>query len=108
TLAALAVLAFAAPRPVDAAVSRLFRQGVNGYTGTRDVSISQELNRYWDPNENYNRTGELAWSGSPVDVAGLIRFDLSSIPAGATVTAVSLTFRVQQNSAAFPLYELKK
>ncbi|HZN94189.1 MAG TPA: DNRLRE domain-containing protein, partial [Myxococcales bacterium] len=46
--------------------------------------------------------------GDPVDIAALLRFDLSSIPAGATVTAVDLIFRVTNTSVAYPIYELRK
>ena len=105
-----AALALAAPFMAGAAVVRILRQGagVPAYTGTTDCSISQELGRYWDQNENYDRTGELAVSGSPVDIGALIRFDISAVPAGATVTGVSLTFNVLATASGFSVYELKK
>jgi len=109
-LALAAALALAAPFGADAAVSRTFRQnaGVPAYTGTMDCSISQELSRYWDQNENYDRTNELAISGNPVDIGALLRFDISAIPPNATVTAATLTFHVLANGSGFSVYELKK
>jgi len=103
-------LAAALPFTAGAAVSRTFRQnaGVPAYNGTTDCSISQELGRYWDQNENYDRTYELAISGNPVDIGALLRFDISAIPSTATVTAVTLTFHVLANGSGFSVYELKK
>jgi len=67
-----------------------FQQGVNGYTGCKDVCIVS-----WFPDTNYD--------GGPNDhmqvrtndqLAGLIRFDVSSIPAHATVTRAMLSVYV--------------
>ncbi|HVE85868.1 MAG TPA: DNRLRE domain-containing protein, partial [Myxococcales bacterium] len=112
-LAVLFALVLSAPGPARAAVSRSFRQGVSSYTGARDVSIDVQLYGFWDPNTNYNITcagcnTDLGVDGAPVDIAALIRWDVSAIPAGATVTAAELTFHVTDNSGAFSIYELRK
>ena len=63
------------------------QHGVNGYTGTEDVGIIA-----WFPNTNYdggvNDQMEIRSTGQ---LAGLLRFDLTSIPSSATVTAAVLS-----------------
>jgi hypothetical protein len=62
-----------------------FRVGVNGYTGSVDTYMDQ-----WQPTSNF--AGLTSVSVRTYDVmAGLLRFDLSAIPAGANVVSASLT-----------------
>src|SRR5574341_555776 len=113
TLAALAALLLALPCASRASTTAVLREGAPGYPGTRDVSIDYQLYDYWDPDGNYDLscsgcTTELAVDGAPVDIAALLRFDLSGIPAGATVTAVDLIVRVTNTtSSSYPIYELR-
>jgi glucose/arabinose dehydrogenase len=80
-------------------VTVTLQQGVNGYTGTTDVSISNQYAQY---NEGNGITGFTdsqlgAWqlSGSSgYSVESLIRFSNLGIPAGATITGATLTLRV--------------
>ena len=75
------------------------QQGVSGYTGTTDVSISTQYAQY---NEGNGITGftdaqmglyQLSGSGA-YSVENLIRFSNLGIPAGATVTGATITLRV--------------
>jgi hypothetical protein len=80
-----------------------FQDGVNGYAGTRDTTIRSDA-----VTTNYGTATTLLMDGSP-DYAALIKWDLSSIPAGKTVTAVTIAFNVvDSSSGTFELYALKR
>ncbi len=64
-----------------------FRQGLGGYTGCTDTRISEE-----NPTRNAG-DGELIL-GMKGQAASLIRFDVSSIPASATVQEAALSIAV--------------
>ena len=80
-------------------VTTTFQQGVNGYTGTTDVSITTQNAQFTSGNGitdftskqmgDYQTTG----SGSYI-VEDLIRFSNLGIPAGATVSSATLTLSV--------------
>jgi hypothetical protein len=80
------------------------QQGLNGYTGTTDTYIDQFM-----PTTTYGTVDRLdvRWydpgTGLTENMIALIKFDLSSIPAGATVTSAKLTFwntRANSNGAS--------
>lgn len=80
-------------------VTVTLQQGVNGYSGTTDVSISTQyaqynegngLTNFTDPQLGlYQLTGTNGYS-----VENLIRFSNLGIPAGSTVSGATLTLRV--------------
>mgnify|MGYP005841554835 CR=1 FL=1 len=63
---------------------RAFQQGMNGYMGTSSTSMSA-----WDQNEKYAPRGEIIVRQGGVR-SGLLRFDLSDVPAGVTVRSATL------------------
>jgi hypothetical protein len=80
-------------------VTVTFRQGVNGYTGTTDASISTQYAQYTSGN------GTTTLNGGQLDVyqttgtgsytmESLIRFSNLGIPAGATVSGATLTLNL--------------
>lgn len=75
------------------------QQGVNGYTGTTDVSISTQYAQYNEGNGLTNFTDaqmglyQLTGPGA-YSVENLIRFSNLNIPAGSTVSGATLTLRV--------------
>ena len=80
-----------------------FQQGVNSYTGATDTKIRSDA-----ATTNYGTNTVLEIDGSP-DYAALLRFDLSSIPAGKTITAVTLTVNVTDLSAqVYEIYALRR
>ncbi|BCU79279.1 Ig-like domain-containing protein [Luteolibacter sp. LG18] len=80
-----------------------FQDGVSSYTGTRDTKIKSDA-----ATTNFGTNTTLEIDGSP-DYAGLVSWDLTSIPAGKTVTAVTVTFNVTDPGAsAYELYALKR
>lgn len=80
-----------------------FQQGVNGYAGATDATIRGDATT-----TNYGAATTLEIDGSP-DYAALFRFDLSSIPAGKTVTAVSLSVNVTDVSTQpYEIYALRR
>ncbi len=103
-VAAVAVSACAPGEPgLEVATQRaalttfVFQDGLNGYTGTRDTTL-----RSATPDENRGdqediRVGIDATDGTQV---GLIRWDVSAIPAGSTVTAAVATFVVSNAETA--------
>lgn len=97
---------------VDPAVTVSFQNGVfpsAGYAGTDDTCLSQA-----NTGTNYGSATALYVDGDdPVgsgnDLAALLRWDLSQVPAGSTVQTASLTVNVFNSSAnSYPVYELKQ
>jgi glucose/arabinose dehydrogenase/ribosomal protein L35AE/L33A len=80
-------------------VTVTLQQGVNGYTGTTDVSISTQYAQYNQGNGLTNFTDsqmglwQLAGTNG-YSVENLIRFNNLGVPADSTVTGASLTLRV--------------
>ena len=73
------------PTPGGPVQTATFRYGANGYTGSVDTYMDQ-----WQPGGNF--AGLTHFSVRTYDVmAGLLWFDVSSIPAGANVISASLT-----------------
>lgn len=73
-----------------ALVQVVFQDGLNGYTGTRDTTLRDST-----PDDNRGDQEDLrigfAMPGDGIQV-GLVRWDVSSIPAGTTVTAAHAIF----------------
>lgn len=81
-----------------------FQQGVNGYAGTKDVSISSQGggNGYNIINGTlkvFDQTGQ----ATPYEINSLIRFDILSVPAGATVQSAKLTLTVNTWASGFTM-----
>ncbi len=80
-----------------------FQQGTNGYAGMVDAHIRSDATT-----TNYGGATTLLIDGKP-DYSALLKWDLSAIPAGKTVTAVTLTFNVvAASSQVYELYALKR
>ena len=60
------------------------QQGIDGYLGTRDTSISA-----WEPQRTFGETANLLVKNDG-NFAGLLRFDLGSVPFGSTIHQVTL------------------
>jgi hypothetical protein len=69
------------------------QEGTNGYVGTVDTGIEAG-----SPTVNASTSATLRVDGSP-DRGVLIRWDLSSIPAGSIISQVSITTRVSDKSS---------
>jgi len=80
-----------------------FQQGTNGYAGMVDTHIRSDATT-----TNYGTSTTVWMDGSP-DYSALLKWDLTSIPAGKTVTAVTLTFNVTDVSTdVYEIYALKR
>jgi hypothetical protein len=84
-----------------------FRDGESGYFGTSDTYLRER-----SATTNYGSSiachadGD---DGSGTDKSCLLRWDVSAIPAGATVTSASITLRiVDASSQTYQLYGLKR
>src|SRR5262249_36054119 len=81
-------------------VTVTYQQGVNGYTGTNDVSITNQNAQFTEGNGLTDFTSgqmglyQLAGSGA-FTVEDLIRFSALGIPTGATVSSAKLTLSVE-------------
>jgi|GEM_PF-1059540 len=85
------------------------RDGLDGYSGTTDCYISQNSasSNYGDSTTLYVDGDDPGGSGR--DLTTLIRWNVSSIPANATVTAASITIRVTNKSSnSYPIYALNR
>jgi hypothetical protein len=86
-----------------------FRDGVNGYAGTIDTRIVQNSS-----SSNFGTSVTLTADGDDPtmtgrDVATLIRWDLSAIPAGSTVQAVTVTLSIMDASTqGYPIQALRR
>lgn len=69
-----------------------FRQGADGYAGMTDTHILSDAT-----SSNFGGGATLMTDGSP-DYSSLFKWDLSAIPPGKTVSAVTLTFHVTDAS----------
>ncbi|HTU63976.1 MAG TPA: DNRLRE domain-containing protein [Polyangiales bacterium] len=88
---------------VSGATTVSFQNGVASYNGMVDASLRSD-----NASTNYGAASTLVIDGSP-DYAAVLRWDLSSIPSGKTVTAASLTFNVVDTSSqSYALYALKR
>ncbi|MBS1153557.1 MAG: hypothetical protein H6Q89_5255, partial [Myxococcaceae bacterium] len=74
-------------------VTSSFRNGAAGYTGMRDVALVADRGYPSRPDANYEGLEDFA-DGAPANQATLMRFDVSAIPASATVSAVSLGLEI--------------
>ena len=80
-----------------------FQQGTNGYAGMVDAHIRSDATT-----TNYGGASTLLIDGKP-DYSALLKWDLTAIPVGKTVTAVTLTFNVvAASSQVYELYALKR
>jgi hypothetical protein len=79
-----------------------FQNGSASYNGMVDASLRSDA-----PSTNYAAASTLLIDGSP-DYAAVMRWDLSSVPAGKTVTSAQLSFNVVDVSThSYELYALK-
>ena len=89
--------------PAPPFVVKVFQDGVDGYQGTRDTKIRSD-----QPNTIFGSNAKLEIDGNP-DFSSLIQWDLSAIPAGATILSASITVTaVNTSNDAFELYEVKR
>ena len=82
-----------------------FQDGVGptmSYAGTRDSMIRTEAQT-----KNFGSVTTLKMDGSP-DEASLIRWDLSSIPAGSIVHTARIVLNVTNTGKTYELYKLKR
>jgi len=84
-------------------VTRTFRDGVNGYTETRDAGIKSD-----QPDKNYSANSSLQLHGT-LDRAALLKWDLSEIPAGNRVQSVTLAVNALDRSrSVYQVYAVKR
>ena len=80
-----------------------FQDGLLGYSGTRDTTITSEI-----VDQNFGTIESLEFDGSP-DRASLIKWNTAYIPATSTVSAASITINVTNKSSdTFFVYEVKQ
>ena len=79
-----------------------FQDGLDSYAGTRDKYI-------WDlePNTDHGGDPTIVQDINPSDERrSLLLFDLTSIPAGATIISSELQFYVDQEGQGFNMYRM--
>lgn len=96
-----------------AATTTMFQDGVyptTSYAGTRDTHVRQA-----SPTTNYGGSASLNVdgddpNGSGKDVCTLIKWDVSTVPVGATVSAAKLTMNITNHSTGqvYEVYKVKQ
>lgn len=102
-VALIALLRVALPSAAAAPewITTVFQQGLDGYNGTRDATLSAETPA--DP-DGWRQTLTLEWQAYGADTRrALLFFDLSSLPVTATVGSARLELAVADISAAHPV-----
>jgi len=95
----------AAPSATPVPLRVCYQEGVSGYAGTSDTYLDRS-----NIDTNYGNAVYLRVSGGE-GVASLLRFDLSTIPAGATVSGASLRLVVavpQTNPVNLQMFQVFK
>lgn len=86
----------------------MFRDGESPYpqyTGTRDIRITDKMDSVYDPNGNFDALTDQV-DGFSSQKSALLRWDLSALPAGATIETASITLNVVNTSVnSYPIYE---
>lgn len=77
--------------PAAAVQTVVLQQGLNGYEGTDDTYISQASST-----TNYGTASNIYFTDT--SYKSLVRFDLASIPATATINSATLSFYIYANS----------
>ncbi len=118
TSVALALFASACARDATVETTRLalttpvtvtFQDGLNGYFGTTDTHLLQN-----STSSNYGATTTLMLdgdepNGTTNDASPLIRWDVSGIPMGSTVTSAVITLQIPNASGqAYPFYAVRR
>lgn len=79
------------------------RQGADGYLGMTDTHILADV-----PDTNFGSATSLRVDGNPQN-STLLRWDLSSLPPGTTVTGVSMVFHVSDTATSpYAIYALTR
>lgn len=88
----------------QAPVQIVLEEGVNSYAGTRDATLYEE-------STNSNGGGEFLFAGNTNALnarRSLIAFDLSSIPSGSLILAVSLELTISMTSSLATVQQLHR
>jgi len=81
----------------------ILQDGVNSYAGTSDTSIKSA-----SQTTNFGTATTIEVNGGSSDIGALIKWNLSSIPAGSTVQSVKITLNITDASTqSYSIYELK-
>jgi hypothetical protein len=99
--------------PIGSPTSVSFQDGVSPstlYAGQTDTNIEQATPTTTDGSDESVHADFDYPDGSGKSIEGLLRFDLSSIPAGSTVTSASLSINVtnRTSGAGYDLYALSR
>jgi hypothetical protein len=83
-----------------------FQDGVAGYAGTRDATLRQTAPD--GVSGTTAQTVEIDGDDGGGDLAGVLRWEIAGIPAGAIVLGASITVNVTDPGSSFPVYALKR
>jgi hypothetical protein len=85
-------------------VTVTFQDGVNSYAGTTDTHIKNG-----SQNTNFGTATAIEVAGGNADTGALIKWNLSSIPAGSTIQSVKITLNVTDASTqSYNIYDVKR
>jgi hypothetical protein len=97
------------PTSIPGVQSVTLQRGLNGYAGVTDTWIDE-----WYPTQNFNQGVDINFLRLYADghQNALIRFDLSTLPAGATAASARLEFKIgsrtNANSLTADIYRLNR
>ena len=78
-----------------------FQEGVNGYAGTEDTHLDSTA-----PSTSFGGVDRIEMDGSP-DMSVILKWDISSIPAGSNVESVEISVFIRNGSTVlYDIYEM--
>ena len=99
----LGASAFVGPNCIITSNSISFQDGVNSYAGTRDTYL-------YNTSPTIVRGAEVTFiqdkDTAPIERTSLLKFDLTSIPAGSTIQSATLQFYVQAEGQGFNMHKM--
>lgn len=93
-------------RATREATEATFRQGLNSYTGAQDTFIASAAGAEQSEDNSADETFVVDYDSASDERFGLLKFDISTIPAGSIIIGADLDVYINTEGQFFQLYEM--